>query len=99
MTDDLTGKCADRLVIDDPHADLIALTPVTRTLAPRSLGQTGEVQVTGQITAYFVNDALLRTFRTAQAAHRNRVLRMIRPHMGRRAFRRLRGRAKEARRC
>lgn len=58
----------------------------------------GPVAITGIIEAHFASDDLARFFQQAQVQHENHILRLIRPHMPKRAFLRMRGRVKARRR-
>ena len=53
--------------------------------------RSGEFNVSGTIEAYWTSPQLFLWFRAAQAAMENRMLRIARPHMGKRQFQRFRG--------
>lgn len=60
--------------------------------------ESGSFDVSGTITAHFQNPALLRAIRAGQGSLNSRAFAMIRPHLTKRAYRRLRGKARALRR-
>lgn len=79
----------------------ITLSNTLMPLPPRPKIGTmdGYVGVTGEITAYWTAPQLRTWMRAASAAMENRMLRVARPHMGKRQFQRLRGTLKASRRA
>lgn len=105
----------DNKIPANPDSDLFGMGDATATIAgmtftmsnnllpaaprPKIPDLTGEFEITGEITAYWTAPQLMAWHRAAAAAFENWALRIARPHMGRRQFRRLRGAMKANRRA
>lgn len=69
----------------------ISLTNTLLPAHPRPKIRTGDLSVTGSIEVYWTGSQLKDWCRAASAAQENRMMRVIRPHMGKRQFQRFRG--------
>jgi hypothetical protein len=86
-----------RLSLEPENVRSFTLT-MDNTLAHRELPAitTGTIEVHGEVVVHFRGEALLRFMARGQRAMMNRALRMARPHMGRRKFRRVRAQVRLA---
>lgn len=77
----------------------ISLSNTVLPLPPCPKIRDGEHSVTGTVEVYYESPQLFQWFRAAAAAQQERMLRIVRPHMGKRQFQRFRGACRAQRRA
>lgn len=109
MTEELApARDLSRLSIFDEYGneDTIEIDGLTFSLAntvlprpPSPRIRSGDLSVTGTIEVYWTAPQLKAWYRAASTAQENRMLRIVRPHMGKRQFQRFRGAIRANRRA